>query len=184
MKDKDPLKGNHSVHYILLDHEILKGLKGRQLMTTWLVWCYIIHWQWTSGSCVLPQTKLSKAWKCHNSYIKFAVDYLTKHKMIKCIEKPSYKHGKSGVYKIATACIEIYKNLYRNHGKPVASDAKPVAHSINHNNSNNKKELLIKDSGNDSSFSKESSPESNNETIDPFEWLEARQKARETNGNF
>ena len=181
---EDPIKGNHAVHYVLLQHDILKDLKGRSLITTWLVWCYIMHWNWTSGECTLPQGKLAKAWKCHNSYIKSAVDHLTKHKMIRCIEKPSYKYNRSGVYKTLQACIEITNNLYRKRRKPVASGAQPVAQSINHNNSNKRELLLNKDSGNDSSFIKESSPSNNNETFDPFEWLEARQAARETNGKI
>ncbi len=189
MKD-DPIRGNHSVHYTLLQHDILKDLKGRSLMTTWLVWCYIMHWNWSRGECTLPQGKLAKAWKCHNSYIKSAVDHLTKHKMIRCIEAPSYKYNKSGVYKTLQACIEISNNLYRKQRKPVASGAQPVAQSINHNNSNKRELLLSKDSGNDSSFIKESSPSSEQSYRPDFDnmtlqeaiaWRKTLEKQKEKN---
>ena len=189
------MKVNHTVHYSLLDHEILQDLKGIRKIVTWLLWCKVIHLTRFSGKAVIQQTQMAKQFKTHQRQIQAALEILTGHKMIKCIQKPQYSKGIAGEYITDTACIQLVQSLYPKgykpvsvNGKPVSVNTKPVSEADYLNNSKNSNNSKNINEGNDSSFIKESSPSHNNQPPQPEEdWrviAKRRQTLRETNGKI
>jgi hypothetical protein len=138
---------------------------------------------------------MAQSFRTHQRQIQAAVEHLTKHKMIKCLQAPQYSKGIAGEYITDTACIQLLQSLYPKGYKPVSDNGKPVSVNTkavsnpdylnNSKNSNNSKNI---NEGNDSSFIKESSPSHNNQPPQPEEdWreiLRRRQRDRETNGKF
>lgn len=192
------MKVNHTVHYSLLDHDILNDLKGIRKIVTWLLWCKVIHLTKFTGKAVIQQTQMAQSFKTHQRQIQAAVEHLTKHRMIKCLQTPQYSKGIAGEYITDTACIQLLQSLYPKGYKPVSDNGKPVSvrpkavsnpdYLNNSKNSNNSKNI---NEGNDSSFIKESSPSHNNQPHKPkrtmkedIEYLNRIQRERETNGKF
>ena len=116
------MKVNYSVHHSLLDHEIIKDLKGNKKRITWQVWCMIMHisHHTQSKSCTFYQRQWAKDMGYGQQHVREAVQYLIKHKMIKLLIPYCRKARTGAVYNMDTACVQIATKLYPNGHRPVS----------------------------------------------------------------
>ena len=105
---------NYSVHHSLLDHEIIKELKGNKKRITWQVWCMIMHisHHTKSESCTFYQRQWAKDMGYGQQHVREAVQHLLKNKMIKLLVPYCRKTQTGAVYTMDTACIQIATKLY------------------------------------------------------------------------
>jgi len=113
---------NYSVHHSLLDHEIIKELKGNKKRITWQVWCMIMHLSHhtQSKSCTFYQRQFASDMGYGQQHVREAVKHLLKHKMIKQLVPYCRKTQTGAVYTMDTACVQIAIKLYPNGHRPVS----------------------------------------------------------------
>ena len=116
------MKVNYSVHHSLLDHEIIKDLKGNKKRITWQVWCMIMHLSHhtQSKSCTFYQRQFASDMGYGQQHVREAVKHLLKHKMIKQLVPYCRKTQTGAVYTMDTACVQIAIKLYPNGHRPVS----------------------------------------------------------------
>jgi len=112
---------NHSLHYSLLDHEIIPK-KGSNRICTWLVWCQILHLSWftKSKSCTFYQGQFATATTYSPNTVRAALKLLLDKKMIKCIIPYQRQTNQAAVYGLTQASIRECANLYQRERKPVS----------------------------------------------------------------
>ena len=116
------MKINYSVHHSLLDHEIIKELKGNKKRITWQVWCMIMHLSHhtQSKSCTFYQRQFASDMGYGQQHVREAVKHLLKHKMIKQLVPYCRKTQTGAVYTMDTACVQIAIKLYPNGHRAVS----------------------------------------------------------------
>ncbi len=105
---------NYSVHHELLDHEIIKDLKGGKKRIAWQVLCMIMHisYHTKDKSCTFYQRQWADDMGYGQQHVREALKYLMKHKMIKMLIPYSRKNQTAAVYTMDTGCIQIANKLY------------------------------------------------------------------------
>ena len=105
---------NQSLHWSLLDHEIMPE-KGSNRICTWIVWCQIIHLSWftKTKSCTFYQTQIAEATTYSANTIKAALTLLLDKGMIRCIKPYQRKGSTAGIYGLTPASIRIAQKLYQ-----------------------------------------------------------------------
>lgn len=124
---------NQSLHWSLLDHEIMPE-KGSNRICTWIVWCQIIHLSWftKTKSCTFYQTQIAEATTYSANTIKAALTLLLDKGMIRCIKPYQRKGSTAGIYGLTPASIRIAQKLYQKQSSAVsASDS---VNNVNYDN--------------------------------------------------
>ena len=116
------MKINYNVHHILLTHDVLKDLKGKPLLVTWLAWCQIMHLAYftKNKSCAFYQKQFSEDLGVSQNTTRAALKHLMSKGMIKCVVPYQRKTNSPGTYILTQACIRIASNLYQKPHKPVS----------------------------------------------------------------
>lgn len=113
---------NYSVHHELLDHEIIKDLKGGKKRIAWQVLCMIMHisYHTKDKSCTFYQRQWADDMGYGQQHVREALKYLMKHKMIKMLIPYSRKNQTAAVYTMDTGCVQIANKLYTKSSKAVS----------------------------------------------------------------
>ena len=124
---------NQSVHWSLLDHEIMPE-KGSNRICTWIVWCQIIHLSWftKTKSCTFYQTQIAEATTYSANTVKAALTLLLDKGMIRCIKPYQRKGSKAGIYGLTPASIRIAQKLYQKQSSAVSASDR--VNNVNYDN--------------------------------------------------
>jgi len=158
-----------NLHWSLLGHKVLEGLKPKHQMVTWIIWNYVITFGHFGKDkyVVIPQTKMKKALRVHQSYIREAVQHLESQGMIKCVLQPRYSKGISGSWVLSTACVQIAKKLYTKPKKAVDKNGKAVDSPDYHTKYTKEYLEYTNEESQDSSSNEESRSPSNTKSTEP-----------------
>ncbi len=112
---------NHTLHYSLLDHEVIPK-KGSNRICTWLVLNQIIHLSWftKSRTCTFYQTQFATATTYSPNTVRAALRLLVDKGMIKQIRPYQRATNQAAVYGLTQASIRECKKLYQKHSKAVS----------------------------------------------------------------
>jgi len=184
------MEAYQNLHWALLSHKCLEGLKPKQQLITWILWNYMItfgHFG-KDNYIVVPQTKIKKALRVHQSYVREAIKHLEEQGMIECVLQPRYSKGISGAWKLSTGCRQIARNLYTKGHKPVDKWTKPVDSPDYHTNYTKDNYIPTKEESTNSSSIEESVSPSETKhpeaPQDKWEWLQAFNEKAEKNGTL
>lgn len=151
---------NYNVNHRLFEHEILKDLKNKPRIITWLVWSQImwLAYHTKNQTCQFRQGDFSRDLGIGQGTTRQALDYLVEKGMIKCVFPYQSKTMTPAVYALTTACIRIMQNLYQKSTKPVSGP----------DTVNNIKKIL---KGDNDSFNKNQSPKKKSRAINSLAHL-------------